>query len=72
MYYSWRCFYAGPCYYVGNGQGGRTAEREENESVIEGRYTDYQVQGLFDDKFAFSQFEKERCTEAAWAQSFGQ
>ena len=55
----------GPCYYVGSAQGGRTAEREENESVIEGRYTDYQVTGLFDDDFVYSQFERGRCTEAA-------
>ena len=55
----------GPCYYVGSAQGGRTAEREENESVIEGQYTDYQVSGLFDDDFVYSQFERGRCTEAA-------
>ena len=54
----------GPCYYVGTAQGGRTPEIEENQSVIEGRYTDYQVQGLFDDDFIFSQFEKDRCTQA--------
>ena len=57
--------FPGPCYYVGSSQGGRTGEREENESVIEGRYTDYQVSGLFDDDFAYSQFERERCTDAA-------
>ena len=58
-------FPTGPCYYAGTAQGGRTSERVENESVIEGKYTDYQVEGLFDDNFIFSQFEKDRCTEAA-------
>ena len=56
---------SGPCYYVGSTQGGRTTEREENDSVIEGHYTDYQVSDLFDDNFVYSQFEEERCTEAA-------
>ena len=54
----------GPCYYAGSAQGGRTSEREENESVIEGRYTDYKVNGLFDENFVYSRFENERCIEA--------
>ena len=53
----------GPCYYVGSSQGGRTGEREENDSVIEGYYTDYEVGSLFDDDFVYSQFERERCTQ---------
>ena len=54
----------GPCYYVGGAQGGRTSERDENDSVIEGQYTDYQVNGLFGDDFLYSQFEEDRCDEA--------
>ena len=53
----------GPCYYAGDSQGGRTSEREENESVIEGYYTDYEVDGLFSDEFVYSQFEKDRCLQ---------
>lgn len=51
----------GPCYYIGTGQGGRTPEIDENDSVIEGQYTDYQVKNLFDDEFVYSQFGEDRC-----------
>ena len=57
--------FVGPCYYAGSSQGGRTGEREENDSVIEGDYTDYQVGGLFDDNFIYSQFERDRCSQTA-------
>ena len=55
--------HAGPCYYAGDSQGGRTAEREETESLIEGHYTDYQVEGLFGDEFVYSRFERDRCSQ---------
>ncbi|CAI8004532.1 hypothetical protein GBAR_LOCUS3952 [Geodia barretti] len=54
---------SGPCYYAGDSQGGRTAEREENESLIEGHYTDYQVEGLFGDEFVYSRFERDGCSQ---------
>ena len=56
---------SGPCYYVGSAQGGRTSERPENEPVIEGRYTDYRVEQLFDYEFKYSQFEESRCNSVA-------
>jgi len=50
-----------PCYYVGNGQGGETPELEGEDSVIEGEFSDYVVDGLFGYNFIFSQFEEDRC-----------
>lgn len=51
----------GPCYYVGNGQGGITGLLEDEDSVIEGQYSDYVVDGLFGHNFIYSQFEEDRC-----------
>lgn len=49
------------CYYAGNSQGGPEASRNQNESVIEGSYTDYQTGGLFDTQFKFEKFKDEVC-----------
>ena len=51
---------ARPCYYAGNAQGGPWGIGP-NFPVIQGRYTDYRVGGLFDHEFVFAQFENERC-----------
>ena len=51
----------GPCYYVGSSQGGRSGELDDNESVIEGKYFDYEVDGLFGYDFIYSQFQDDRC-----------
>ena len=49
------------CYYCGNSQGGPEASRNQNESVIEGLYTDYQTGGLFDTQFKFKKFNDNVC-----------
>ena len=51
-----------PCFYAGSSQGGPLAEFENHrDSVIEGRYTDYRVNGFHDTKFAYSQFDDQLC-----------
>lgn len=46
------------CLYVGNGQGGWSGEFQElPDSVIEGRYNDYIVDGMFETDFKFSRME---------------
>lgn len=57
-------FSLGPCYYVGNSQGGKSGESDNNDPVIEGKYSDYEVAGLFEYKFIYSQFEEDRCVFA--------
>ena len=49
------------CYYVGNSQGGPEKSRNQEESVIEGSYTDYETSGLFDTGFLHEQFEDGIC-----------
>lgn len=50
------------CYYAGSSQGGATGEFEEpSGTVIQGKYFDYQVNGLFDITFKYSMFDKELC-----------
>ena len=53
------------CFYAGSGQAGRSGEIEAvDDSVIEGRYSDYLVGGeddIFEPEFEFSRFEDERC-----------
>ena len=47
-----------PCYFVGNGQGGKLSKEEiadPNDSVIEGRYTDYIVESTFATDYKYSQ-----------------
>ena len=50
------------CYYVGNTQAGELAEvSEPNDSVIEGEYSDYQVESLFATEFIYTHFNEEKC-----------
>ena len=49
------------CLYVGNGQGGHDGHRELRGSVIEGRYTDYIMEGIFDTNFKFNMM-RGKCT----------
>ena len=54
------------CFYAGNVQGGKLREIEDDETfndpVIEGFFTDYRVDGLFEHDFQYSQFESEMCS----------
>ena len=51
-----------PCFYAGSSQGGPLAEFESpRDSVIEGRYSDYQVNGFHDTNFAYSRFDDQLC-----------
>ena len=47
-----------PCLYVGDRQGakGHGSHGGPNDPVIEGVYTDYEVDGPFDTDFKFSRF----------------
>ena len=55
-------FEKGPCFYVGNQQGGPIYEVEDpNDSVIEGTYENYRVGGAFETEYFFSQFDSNRC-----------
>ena len=46
------------CLYVGNGQGGWSGEfKDLPGSVIEGCYSDYSVDSMFDTDFTFSRIE---------------
>ena len=52
------------CYYAGSAQGGPLGEIESpqlRDSVIEGRYTDYIVDSLFDSEFLYTQFDSREC-----------
>lgn len=52
-----------PCFYAGNQQGGPIAEvMEPNDSVIEGEYSDYQMDGMFATEYKFNHFEEDQCT----------
>ena len=42
------------CLYVGNGQGGPSGERFLPGSVIQGRYTEYMMDSLFDTTYKYS------------------
>ena len=53
------------CFYAGSAQGGPLGELESpqlRDSVIEGRYTDYRVNTLFDTEFTYTQFNSRECT----------
>ena len=51
-----------PCIYVGNAQAGPISEVvTPNDPVIEGDYTDYEVDSLFATDFIYSHFEASRC-----------
>ena len=59
-------FQEGPCFYVGNQQGGTIYEVEEpNDSVIEGSYEDYRVGSPFETAFTFNRFEESRCLDVS-------
>ena len=48
-----------PCIYVGNRQGGpvyEIADKDFNDAVIEGVYSDYIMRSAFSHTFKFSQF----------------
>ena len=49
------------CYYVGNSQGGPERSRDPINSVIEGTYPQYIVDGLFDTEFVYEQFDEGTC-----------
>ena len=48
-------------YYVGNGQGGPEKTHDPINSVIEGSYSQYIVDGLFDTQFVYEQFDESVC-----------
>ena len=51
-----------PCLYAGNRQGGVVYEvLGEQDSVIEGNYADYRVQGLYETRFRYSHFNNSLC-----------
>ena len=51
-----------PCLYVGNSQAGPLGETvDPNDSVIEGTYKNYEVEGLFSPEFDFSHFDGTQC-----------
>lgn len=51
------------CIYAGNQQGGIDGSFFGfSDSVIEGHYTQYTVNGLFGTAFVFSQFDDGRCS----------
>ena len=52
-----------PCYYAGTAQGGAIREfaNSPRDTVIEGRYRQYQVQGLFQTEFTYSRFDSSIC-----------
>ena len=54
----------GPCYYVGDSEGGKSGLSDDYDTVIEGKYTDYQVAGLFSHDFVYTQFEEEKCVQS--------
>ena len=49
------------CYYVGNSQGGPELSRDPINSVIEGSYSQYIVDGLFDTEFVYEEFDESVC-----------
>ena len=51
-----------PCLYVGNKQGGAIYEVEDpNDSVIQGMYTEYIVDTLFQTSFMYGLFDESQC-----------
>lgn len=53
------------CYYAGSSQGGPLGELESphlRDSVIEGRYTHYIMDGLFETEFQYTRFDTRECT----------
>ena len=52
----------GPCYYVGNSQGGPSQSNNATQSVIEGKVAEYETTSLFGTDFVYSQFDELLCT----------
>ena len=55
------------CYFVSNGQGGKLSKEEisdPNDSVIEGRYTDYIVESTFATDYKYTHFNETKCNSA--------
>ena len=52
-----------PCLYAGNGQGGPAVEfgTKYGDSVIESKYSDYNLTDLFETDFVYSMFDKSQC-----------
>ena len=49
----------GPCLYAGNAQAGWSREVDAlRDPVIQGRYSDYRVDGLFGTAFMYSKFDE--------------
>lgn len=49
------------CYYVGDSQGGPEKSRDSIQSVIEGDYTQYVTNELFNTSFRYKRFDDKRC-----------
>lgn len=50
------------CLYCGNSQGGPIREVDSpNDSVIEGHYSEYELDGLFDTAYKYSAFNSSMC-----------
>ena len=49
------------CYYAGDSQGGPERSRDPINSVIEGDYTQYITDGLFDTEFTYNHFDDTTC-----------
>ncbi len=51
------------CYYAGNAQGGPVREFEQTpaDSVIQGKYTDYQIENILGTEFTYSMFDEQYC-----------
>lgn len=51
-----------PCLYAGNSQGGQISTLDNDDSVIEGTYVDYQVtDGIFGASFNYNRLESHSC-----------
>ena len=51
-----------PCIYLGNSQGGSSGVNPKlNDPVIQGRYTDYKMDSLFDTEYDYGEWESD-CT----------
>ena len=51
------------CYYAGNAQGGPVREFEQApaDSVIQGKYSDYEVENILATEFTYSTFDEQYC-----------
>ena len=49
------------CYYAGDSQGGPERSRNPVNSVIEGHYSQYIMEGLFDTEFLYNRFDDSAC-----------